>query len=173
MPFDVVRKLKIEDSPQEVNCLSARPVIVLTFCLKPAATVIESADLYDFKGIYHPQVYPPASERVWIVMKVVNVIEQVQFKSEKMNKVSLFDTDRFFCDVYCLEPGQVQKVHAHEGSDKIYYLLVGKGKITVGSEEKELAAGEMTLAPSGEAHGVVNHTQEPLVILVFMAPKPQ
>ena len=106
-------------------------------------------------------------------MKVVKVNDLVQFKSEKMNKVSLFDSDRFFCDVYCLEPGQIQKVHAHEGSDKIYYLLEGKGQITVGSEERELTAGEITMAPSGEVHGVVNHTQEPLVILVFMAPKPQ
>jgi len=75
-------------------------------------------------------------------MKVVNVSDQVQFKSEKMNKVSLFDTDRFFCDVYCLESGQVQKVHAHEGSDKIYYLLEGKGKITVGSEEGTDGGGD-------------------------------
>ena len=106
-------------------------------------------------------------------MKIIKVSDQVQFKSEKMNKVSLFDSDRFFCDVYCLEPGQVQKMHAHEGSDKIYYLLEGKGRITIGTEEKEVNAGEITMAPSGEVHGVVNHTQEPLVILVFMAPKPQ
>jgi mannose-6-phosphate isomerase-like protein (cupin superfamily) len=125
------------------------------------------------KGFTVPLICSTAIERVGVHMKVVNVKDQVQFKSEKMNKVSLFDSDRFFCDVYCLEPGQVQKVHAHEGSDKIYYLLEGKGHITVGTEEKELAAGEITMAPSGEVHGVVNHTQEPLVILVFMAPKPQ
>lgn len=105
-------------------------------------------------------------------MKVVKVSDQVAFKSEKMNKVSLFDTDRFFCDVYCLEPGQIQKVHAHEGSDKIYYVLEGKGKITIGEEEQEVSADEMTMAPSGEVHGVVNHTEDKLVILVFMAPKP-
>ena len=106
-------------------------------------------------------------------MKVIKVSDKVEFKSEKMNKVSLFDSERFFCDVYCLEPGQTQKVHAHEGSDKIYYLLEGKGRITIGSEEKEMTAGEITMAPSGEVHGVVNQSQEPLVILVFMAPKPQ
>jgi quercetin dioxygenase-like cupin family protein len=125
------------------------------------------------KGFTVPLIHLLRIGRVWVDMKVVNVKDQVQFKSEKMNKVSLFDSDRFFCDVYCLEPGQVQKVHAHEGSDKIYYLLEGKGRITIGSEEKELRAGEITMAPSGEVHGVVNHTQEPLVILVFMAPKPQ
>ena len=108
-----------------------------------------------------------------MVMKVVKVRNQIAFKVEKMNKVSLFDSERFFCDVYCLEPGQTQKVHAHNGSDKIYYVLEGRGKITVGSEEKVLTADEITLAPSGEEHGVVNHTDQRLVILVFMAPKPQ
>ncbi len=125
------------------------------------------------KGFAASKIHPSAIERVWIQMKVVKVSDQVKFKSEKMNKVSLFDSDRFFCDVYCLEPGQAQKVHAHEGSDKIYYLLEGKGRITVGSQEKELQAGDITLAPSGDVHGVVNHTDDPLVMLVFMAPKPQ
>ncbi|MGP0564559.1 MULTISPECIES: cupin domain-containing protein [unclassified Nitrospina] len=106
-------------------------------------------------------------------MKVLKVRDQAAFNAEKMSKVSLFDTDRFFCDVYCLEPGQAQKVHAHEGSDKIYYVLEGKGRVTVGAEEKEMSADEITLAPSGEEHGVVNHTDRRLVMLVFMAPKPQ
>lgn len=105
-------------------------------------------------------------------MKIVNVRNAVAFKPEKLNKVSLFDTDRFFCDVYCFEPGQSQKVHSHEGSDKIYYVLRGRGKVTVGSEEKELNADEMVLAPSGQDHGVVNHAADQLVMLVFMAPKP-
>lgn len=105
-------------------------------------------------------------------MKVVNVRDSIKFNAEKLSKVSLFDTDKFFCDVYCFEPGQNQKVHTHEGSDKIYYVLEGKGQVTVGKTVKELKAGEITLAPSGEDHGVANKTQERLVILVFMAPKP-
>ncbi len=105
-------------------------------------------------------------------MKVVKVRESVAFSAEKMKKVSLLDTDKFFCDVYCLEPGQFQKVHSHDGQDKVYYVLEGKGMVTVGSEERELTADEITLAPSGQDHGVVNHTNEKLVMLVFMAPKP-
>jgi len=106
-------------------------------------------------------------------MKVIKVRDVVEFKPEKLNKVSLFDTDKFFCDVYCLQPGQTQKIHAHEGSDKMYYVLEGQGRVTVGSEEKELSADEITLAPAGEEHGVANHSESNLVMLVFMAPKPQ
>jgi len=105
-------------------------------------------------------------------MNVVKVRGAVAFNPEKLKKISLFDTDRFFCDIYCFEPGQSQKVHTHEGSDKVYYVLEGKGKVTVGQEVRELAADEIVLAPSGEDHGVMNDSGERLVMLVFMAPKP-
>ncbi len=105
-------------------------------------------------------------------MNVINVLESINFSPEKMKKVGLFDTDNFFCDIYCLEPGQFQKVHSHDGSDKVYFVLQGKGKFTVGSEEKEMSENQITLAPSGDDHGVVNDSDGKLVILVFMTPKP-
>ena len=105
-------------------------------------------------------------------MKVVKLADVVEFNPEKMKKVSLFDTENFFCDIYCLEPAQSQKVHSHGDSDKVYYVLKGSGKVTVGSEEKVPGLDEITIAPAGEDHGVVNHTQDKLVMLVFMAPKP-
>ena len=105
-------------------------------------------------------------------MKVLKLSDVVEFSPEKLKKVSLFDTENFFCDIYCLEPAQSQKVHSHGDSDKVYYVLKGSGKVTVGSEEKVLGPDEITIAPAGEDHGVVNHTQDKLVMLVFMAPKP-
>ena len=46
-------------------------------------------------------------------MKVVKLADVVEFNPEKLKKVSLFDTDNFFCDIYCLESAQSQKVHSH------------------------------------------------------------
>ena len=105
-------------------------------------------------------------------MKVIQVSDAISYKPEKLNKVNLFDTDKFFCDIYCFQQGQTQKIHSHHGSDKIYYVLQGMAKITVGSEEKDLTPGEITMAPAGEDHGVENRNNENLVMLVFMAPKP-
>ena len=89
-----------------------------------------------------------------------------------MQKVGLFETDRLFCDLYCLKPGQAQKVHTHADSDKIYYVLSGRATVHVGEEERELASGQAALAPSGAAHGVTNMAQEPLTLLVLLTPKP-
>ena len=105
-------------------------------------------------------------------MQFITVADWVRFAEEKMQKVSLFQTDRFFFDLYCLKPGQAQKTHSHAGSDKIYYVLSGRATVRVGMEQRELAAGQAVLAPAGEEHGVANASADPLTVLVFMAPKP-
>ncbi len=105
-------------------------------------------------------------------MNVKRVTEGISFSGEKMKKNSLFDSPHLFYDAYCLLPGQSQKVHAHEGSDKVYYVLQGTGRFTIGDEEEDLGEGHAVIASAGVKHGVRNETQENLVLLVTMAPKP-
>jgi len=104
--------------------------------------------------------------------KFRKISEAAQFAPEKMKKNSLFETDRLFCDLYCFEPGQAQALHTHEGSDKIYFVVKGRGRLQIGQEERELREDEIAMAPSGQRHGVANPGPERLVLLVFMAPKP-
>ena len=105
-------------------------------------------------------------------MDVRHTASRKAFSTEKMNKVNLFETDRMFCDLYCFEPGQQQKVHAHAGSDKVYYVLEGCGTFHIGGESEELRANSAVMAPSGVEHGVANTSDERLVLLVYMAPRP-
>lgn len=105
-------------------------------------------------------------------MKFFDVFGKQEFSTEKMKKVSLFDTANLFCDLYCLRPGQSQKPHTHQGADKIYFVLQGRGLFVVGEEERVLKAGEIVLAPSGAIHGVTNNSHRTLNLLVMMAPNP-
>ena len=105
-------------------------------------------------------------------MKVITLAEYQQFSSEKMKKNNLFQSPRFFCDVYCFEPGQEQKGHIHGTQDKVYLVLEGQGTFQVGGEKQVLGAGQGTMAPAGEEHGVKNHTEQRLSVLVFVAPNP-
>jgi mannose-6-phosphate isomerase-like protein (cupin superfamily) len=105
-------------------------------------------------------------------MKVINLSDYSQFSPEKMKKNNIFQTSRFFCDVYCFEPGQEQKGHVHGDQDKVYLVLEGQGTFTVGSDQQVLGPGQGTLAPAGEPHGVTNHTADRLKVLVFVAPNP-
>jgi quercetin dioxygenase-like cupin family protein len=104
--------------------------------------------------------------------KFKKIADALQFSPDKMKKNGIFETERFFCDLYCFEPGQMQAPHAHDGSDKIYYVVQGKGSFQIGEEEKELGNGELAIAPSGQKHGVTNRSNDRLVVLVYMAPKP-
>jgi mannose-6-phosphate isomerase-like protein (cupin superfamily) len=105
-------------------------------------------------------------------METKTVARSVAFSEEKMKKNTLFDSPHLFYDAYCLLPGQAQKVHAHEGSDKVYYVLRGTGRFTVGEEEQDLGEGEAVIARAGDPHGVRNETHDDLVLLVTMAPRP-
>ena len=94
------------------------------------------------------------------------------FAPEKMKKVNLFDTERMFCDVYGLSPGQEQTAHAHSGSDKVYFVIDGEGSFRIGDEERHVGPGWAVHAPAGASHAVRNPGPARLTLLVFMAPKP-
>lgn len=101
-----------------------------------------------------------------------DLLGAVSFSDEKMQKVSLFGSEHYFCDLYCLKPGQEQRIHRHRESDKIYCVIEGKGLFHVAGEERSLGAGEIVVARPGEDHGVRNEQDGDLVLLVFMSPRP-
>lgn len=94
------------------------------------------------------------------------------FSAEKMAKNNIFETARFFCDLYCLEPGQSQKLHSHDDADKIYFVLEGEGTFQIGEERATLGSNNCILARAGLPHGVENSSASQLILLVFMAPHP-
>jgi mannose-6-phosphate isomerase-like protein (cupin superfamily) len=105
-------------------------------------------------------------------MEVRRFEDLVRFSDEKMQKSTLFESAKYFCDLYCLKPGQDQRIHSHADSDKIYVVLRGRGLFHIGGEERELVQDEAVIARPGQEHGVKNTTTEDLVLLVFMTPRP-
>ncbi len=106
-------------------------------------------------------------------MDVRTIFDACRFSSEKMQKVNLFASNELFFDLYCLEPGQKQKVHTHDDSSKVYVVLEGDGSFHVGGETQNIRPGQAVLAAAGEPHGVENLSNDRLVILVGMAPPPE
>jgi quercetin dioxygenase-like cupin family protein len=106
------------------------------------------------------------------VMETKSIDDLIRFSDEKMQKVPLFDSAKYFCDLYCLKPGQEQRIHTHEESDKIYFVLRGSGVFHVAGDERELRTGETVIARPGQNHGVRNAASVDLVLLVFMTPRP-
>lgn len=106
-------------------------------------------------------------------MNYVNLHGNRRFSDEKMQKVPVFDSSKMFFDQYCLLPGQSQRVHSHEGEDKVYVVLEGEAMFDIGGEQEMLAQNTAVIAPAGVPHGVRNDSDSKLVLLVVMAPKPE
>jgi quercetin dioxygenase-like cupin family protein len=95
------------------------------------------------------------------------------FSPEKLQKHNLFQSGRFFLDVYCLAPGQAQKPHRHAASDKVYVVLEGRCRFRVGAEEEVHGVGAAIFAPQGSEHGVANDGPDSARLLVMMTPPPE
>ena len=105
-------------------------------------------------------------------MDVRRLSELTGFSEQKLQKHNVFQSERFFLDVYCLRPGQAQKVHTHAESDKVYVVLEGVCRFSVGDEEAELGPGQAVLARAGQPHGAHNASGADVRLLVVMAPPP-
>lgn len=106
-------------------------------------------------------------------MDVKQLSDFAAWSADKLKKHGVFQTSRFFLDVYCLAPGQAQKPHAHEASDKVYVMLEGSCRVTVGEETRALTLNEAVLCPAGVQHGIENSGSHNARVLVMMTPPPE
>jgi quercetin dioxygenase-like cupin family protein len=105
-------------------------------------------------------------------VKKLRLREHARFAPDRMAKIALDATARVHLDLYALEPGQSQRVHTHDDQDKVYVVLEGRGRVTVGAESDTLEPGEAVVAPAGTAHGVANDSGARLLLLVLVSPPP-
>jgi quercetin dioxygenase-like cupin family protein len=105
-------------------------------------------------------------------METQDISQLVRFSDEKMQKIPVFGSEKYFFDLYCLRSGQDQRVHAHPESDKIYFVLRGTGRFHIGEQEQDLGPGQTVVARPNQLHGVKNISADDLVLLVFMSPRP-
>ena len=94
------------------------------------------------------------------------------FNPEKMGKGTLFESERILVGLNTFLPGQEHALHAHDGIDKVYHVLEGRGRFLLVGRELAMQPGEMLIAPSGVPHGIRNDGSERLVVLAILAPGP-
>ena len=105
-------------------------------------------------------------------MKKIIIRDHVRFQSDKMAKIALGATERALLDLYCVGPGQMQKAHTHDEQDKIYLVVEGRARVSVGGAEDTLGPGEAVIAPAGVEHGLVNDGPVEALVLVVVTPPP-
>jgi mannose-6-phosphate isomerase-like protein (cupin superfamily) len=69
-----------------------------------------------------------------------------------------------------LSPGGATQRHYHRETEEIYYFTAGAGRMRLGDEEADVAAGDCVVIPPGAVHKLWNPGPEPLVLLCACAP---
>ena len=68
-----------------------------------------------------------------------------------------------------LLPGVSIGVHRHEHDEEYYYILSGKGTMTLDGRTFEVGPGDIAAVYPGGAHGLANTGAEDLRLIVFCA----
>ena len=65
------------------------------------------------------------------------------------------------------------KLHYHERTDEIYYVLIGKGIMTIDGKSFDVVPGAAVLTRPGSSHGLKQTGTEDLVIMINYEQKVQ
>jgi len=69
-----------------------------------------------------------------------------------------------------LPPGKAVTPHHHHRLEEIYYILSGRGLMTVGDEKREVSAGDAIFIPRNHRHTLENTGAEPIRLLLVCGP---
>ena len=69
-----------------------------------------------------------------------------------------------------LLPGQTVTPHRHREIEEIYYIVEGRGSMTVGDDRREVTAGDAVYVPRANRHTLTNTGTEPLRLLLVCGP---
>jgi quercetin dioxygenase-like cupin family protein len=94
------------------------------------------------------------------------------YRTDRMGKSTLFHSPRLLVGLNAFEPGQEHRLHAHQGMDKVYQVVSGRGLFLLEDADLEMSAGDLLVAPEGVPHGIRNTGEEKLLVLAILGPAP-
>jgi quercetin dioxygenase-like cupin family protein len=91
-------------------------------------------------------------------------------RPDRYAKATLFENEAVLVGMNCLDPGQSLDKHAHKDQTRFYLVLEGNGLFRVGDQEGNYGPGTVIWIPAGNMHHIQNQGNQPLVLLVGIAP---
>jgi hypothetical protein len=105
-------------------------------------------------------------------MEARDLRDLVQFEEEGPAHQALFETDRLWSEVVCLDTNQALGPISDFDSDAIVLVVTGKVVAQVDRSRKRQEQWESTLVPAGSELTITNASEDPAVILLVVAPPP-
>ena len=78
-------------------------------------------------------------------------------------------TEHLWVGMSEIDPGSRSNRHSHP-NEEVFFVVAGRGRAVVDTEEVDVGPGSVVLVPSGETHQLVNTGDEPLQVLCSAAP---
>jgi hypothetical protein len=105
-------------------------------------------------------------------MEARDLRDLVRFEEEGPAHETLFETDRLWSEVVCLDTNQALGPVSDFDSDAIVLVVTGKVVAQVDRSRKRHEQWETTLVPAGSELTITNASEDPAVILLVVAPPP-
>jgi redox-sensitive bicupin YhaK (pirin superfamily) len=96
----------------------------------------------------------------------------VHFDEDGPRHETLFETERMWSEVVCLERNQALGPIADRDSDAILVVVTGRVVVQVDRGRKRREQWEAALVPAGSELSITNAADDPAVVLLVAAPPP-
>jgi len=100
----------------------------------------------------------------------LSIPDVVEFNIEKRVRKALIKAPNLVCEMVCYEPGQGTAMHQHPRQDELYYVIEGKGTITIEDESIVAGAGSLVIVPAQKRHSTYAAPDSRWVFLFIKGP---
>jgi mannose-6-phosphate isomerase-like protein (cupin superfamily) len=105
-------------------------------------------------------------------VEVRNLRDSIRFDPEVVTRETLFETDRLWAEVTCLDRNQTLGPISDGDSDAVFTVVAGEAVFVVDRKRQRIKQWRSVLVPTGSEVTVTNASTEPLVLMVVAAPPP-
>jgi mannose-6-phosphate isomerase-like protein (cupin superfamily) len=78
-----------------------------------------------------------------------------------------FETSMMFVDYVVMPPGTSIGIHRHGDDEEAYFIVEGRGSMTVEDEVYSVGKGDLIVNRRGWSHGLANDSDQPIHLLIW------
>jgi len=105
-------------------------------------------------------------------MEIRDIRDLVHFSEDGPARSDLFESERLWAEVICLEPNQQAGPMGDPGADAVFVVVAGEAVVQVDRSRRRLKQWAAALAPAGSEVTLTSASADPTVLLVVAAPPP-
>jgi glyoxylate utilization-related uncharacterized protein len=107
-----------------------------------------------------------------VPVEIRNLQDLVRFDDEAATRTKLYETDRTWAELVCLNGNQSYGPVGDDRADALFTIVAGEAVFMVDGTRKRLRQWRTLLAAPGTMITVTNASADPLVLMLVLSPPP-